>query len=191
MLVCKSCFQIFKEDTIKIAQALAGDKHLICPKAVCNGLLVFIDDPLVNILIDYWKIRIETLFSCSGHLWGFQMRPYVMFCCEHTGRYKTDCSTLDKFFRFHNFVRDFVSHQKKNSFYSFKVDDIDEITDIRIHPSLSPSNYHRFSLIAYELPEKDEKKKRINAIKTQGAFLELLYDIYYKMSEEDRYEKVY
>ena len=67
--ICQCCFEIYR------------GKYPIdyCPKVKCNcdAELVEIDDLLVDIIIKFWELEVQTIGSCAGHLYEDNFSPYL------------------------------------------------------------------------------------------------------------------
>lgn len=67
--LCTDCYEVFK----------AGRSGARCPQAECAGILVEIDEQLINVVRRFWQLGIGTRSCCAGHLDSNCFSPYIVF----------------------------------------------------------------------------------------------------------------
>ena len=82
MYLCinEECLNVFDGDYIKSYLMLNGiNSNLFCPIRGCIGLLVEIDENIIETILILNKKGYRTLESCSGHLKGLGSSVYILF----------------------------------------------------------------------------------------------------------------
>lgn len=182
MIVCNRCQTLFKSTQGIEPSGIRQDMHYkICPVLGCSGVLVDIDDPLVHILTSFWKIRFETFFSCSGHLYEKAMTPYVVFGARIAKPIKEheafgQIHGLLKLHRLYEKALELIENQPINKRYVLYIGEI-ENKSIHVSYSRDPLFVYRFDIRA-----RNKEKSYLGRIETQAAFLKTLYELYYKIN---------
>lgn len=67
--VCRNCFTIYDEYYV-------GE---FCPIHDCDdGELIEIDDMMIDIVVKFWRLGVDTISCCSGHLYGKNFNSYLL-----------------------------------------------------------------------------------------------------------------
>jgi hypothetical protein len=149
MYICKHCHALYDESLLR-----NNDGFYYCPNKRCSPVdLLQVDDPLADILPKIWEKGIETLYSCSGHLYEETFQCYVAFS-------DTELSEAEALVKFFNM---FTPKYKRLEFSEVEKHEVEgetrfvlmvkaETTDAGVQERLECQN--ELLLFLYEIPVK-------------------------------------
>lgn len=74
--ICQICNGVY--DTVFLQSQ--GEGSYSCPNTECGHVtLIEVDDLLVDIVVDFFKLGLPTKYCCSGHAYTVCFNPYIRF----------------------------------------------------------------------------------------------------------------
>lgn len=74
--MCEKCLGVYQTVFLKSHE----DGIYNCPNAECgHPELIAVDDQLVDIVVDFYKLGLPTKYCCSGHAYTVLFNPYIRF----------------------------------------------------------------------------------------------------------------
>jgi hypothetical protein len=175
-LICPICLTSYKKEKLKpeIHKYVDEDQQCYefeeyeCPNLCCVGVeLLEIDEQITPIIKEFWKNKIFTAFSCSGHIYEPIQSGYLMFIFE----YLKDRQT---------FVKIIKSVLNEKKYKNILLTNFGVRTDL-IQPFIYSDKLYTFCI-------RINSEKRCNNIKEkyelQYEFISCLLDILSKIKED-------
>lgn len=167
--ICECCFEIY-----------SGDELInFCPKVKCkcDSELVEIDDLLVDVIIKFWQLEVQTIASCAGHLYEDVFSPYIIFFAKQFEEENLSEISEYNLEDLRGIYKIFTS--LKYNANKFKISDI-EVSSI--------SKGYQFSIgpSSNNIDEDQAVKEIRKRLKMQNDFLNFLYDGVEQIQKERR-----
>lgn len=157
-----------------------------CPIKSCSGVLLDIDDNIVDIISLFWKKRYNTLYSCAGHFYEKQMTPYIMFGerIKHNIKGIKPAARLNRIRGLHQKALDLSSKIKTSENHPYCVLDISNLEEKekRVPYINDAVPFLCFTIKVCSKIERDFKD--LVKIRTQSFFLEYMYNFFKEIQNE-------